>query len=192
MPPPPDEGLDALVRRREAEARAADEAEVDRILTLPDRQERRQACLRLVRALGDGEALPPELEARVGAALSPDGGMDGHHRERDRAMAAWTVERRRLALLHGLRPVAAAGIVLAALLPFAVSAWRAGMGPGDALAAFLAPGHGLAGVVLAVVAAGALSRLVGRAGSLEGLAGLVVAAFVAGVAGLAVSLGFAS
>lgn len=190
MPLPPDEDLAALVRRREAEARSADEAEVDRILALPDREERRHACLRLVRALEDGEALPRDLEARIVVALASVGGPD-ERRERERAMAAWTVERRRLALLHRMRPVAVAGIVIAALLPFAVSAWRADMGLGEAFAAFLAPGHGLAGMALAVVAAGALARLVSWVGSLDGLAGLMVAGFVAGVAGLAVSLGFA-
>ena len=58
----------------------------------------------------------------------------------------------------------------------------------DAAAAFLAPGQPLAGVVLALVAAGVLGRLVARAGALEGLLGLVAAAFAAGVAGLALAL----
>jgi hypothetical protein len=40
---------------------------------------------------------------------------------------------------------------------------------------------------LALVAAGVLGRMVARIGTLKGLLGLVVAAFAAGIAGLAVA-----
>ena len=106
---------------------------------------------------------------------------------RQQAMDAWAVERRRAALVLTLRPVAAAGCVLAALAPFAVAAWRWGWDAVEALGAFLAPGWPLAGVALALVAAGVLARLPGRAGTLEGLAWPVVGSGVAGVLGLALA-----
>jgi hypothetical protein len=130
--------------------------------------------------------LTAEHRAEVRASLAP--ALAEPPTKETREME-WQVERRRLAVLHTARPITAAGCVLVALLPFAVAARRGGMGVLDAFAAFLAPGAPLAGVALALVAAGLLSRRVGRASSLEGLAGIVVAAFVAGVAGLAVSRG---
>lgn len=144
--------------------------ERDRLLRLP-------APSRLA-VLDDDESrgrLTVEHRAEVRASLAP--APTGHHgQERSGAMAAaWEAERRRLAVLHASRMVAPAGIVLAALLPFGVSAWRAGMGPGGALAAFLAPGQSLAGVARLPVAAAVLAWLAGRTDSLEGLAGLAVA-----------------
>ena len=56
------------------------------------------------------------------------------------------------------------------------------------LATFLAPGRPLAGVAIALVAAGVLGRMAARAGTMEALLGLVAAAFAAGVAGLALAL----
>ena len=103
-------------------------------------------------------------------------------------MAGWTAERRRLALVHGLRPIAAAGCAVAATAPFALGAWRWRWGFGDAVAAFFEPGPALAGVALALVAAGVLGRMAARVGTLEGLLGLVVAAFAAGVVGLAIAV----
>jgi hypothetical protein len=90
--------------------------------------------------------------------------------------------------LHTLRPVAAAACFLAALAPFVVAALRWGWPPADVLAAFLAPGWPLAGVALAALGAGFMARLLGRAGTLDGLAWPVVGAFVAGVAGLALAV----
>ena len=98
----------------------------------------------------------------------------------------WEVERRRLVLLHTLRPVAAAGCAVAAALPFAVGAWRWGFW--DAASAFLAPGRPLAGVALALVAAGVLAWRTAHADTLERLGELLVGAFVAGVVGLAVAV----
>ena len=72
-------------------------------------------------------------------------------------MTAWTVERRRMALVHGLRPVAAAACFLA-------------------------------GVAVAALGGGLMARLLGRAGTLDGLAWPVVGAFVAGVAELALAV----
>ena len=153
--------------------------ERDRLLRLP-------AAARLA-ALDDDAVrtlLTAEHRAEVRASLAPSN--DNHTRER--TVTAWTVERRRMALVHGLRPVAAAACFLAALAPFVLSAWRWGWSLADALAAFLAPGWPLAGVALAVLGGGLMARLLGRAGTLDGLAWPVVGAFVAGVAGLALAV----
>ena len=159
--------------------------EVSRIVALPEPAERMRAYVELARVLAEeGEALPADAGDRVLRSLR----TSGEGGEREGPMTAWAVERRRLAVLHGLRPIAAAGCAMAALAPFAVAAWRWGWGVGDALAAFLAPGWPLVGVALALVVAGVLARLTGRADTLEGLSGLVIAAFVAGVAGLAVAV----
>src|SRR4051812_35662634 len=76
-----------------------------------------------------------------------------------------------------------------AVLPFVVGAARGGLW-------FASLGSGGAGVGLAMAAAIVLARaaivlarLVARATTLEGLAGLVLGAFVAGTAGLAVARG---
>ena len=61
----------------------------------------------------------------------------------------WQVEWRRLALMHTLRPLAAAGCVVAALLPFGVAAWRQGIAPLVGLWPLL-------GLALALIAAGVL------------------------------------
>ena len=154
--------------------------ERDRLLTLPP-------AARLA-ALDDDATrllLRPDHRAEVRASLAPDPVMEG-----SRALATtWEIERRRLAVLFFARQSAPVGIGIAALAPFAISAWRGGLGLGDALVGFLTPGAPLIGVVLAAVGAGVLSRIVDRANSLDGLAGLLVAAFGAGIAGLAVALG---
>jgi hypothetical protein len=184
-PPGPafnDAELAAAWARADALWTAESGRERDRLLALPP-------ASRLA-ALDDDATrmlLRPEHRAEVRASLAPAGQPDRHEQE-NRAMQ-WTIERRRLAVLHTARPVTVAACVVAALVPFAVAAWRDRMGLFEALAAFLTPGPGLAGVALALLAAGLLGRWVGRMGSLEGLAGLVVAAFMAGVAGLAVSRG---
>ena len=160
--------------------------EVERILAMPDPAARLAAHTELSRALAEeGEAMPAEAADRILRSLQATAAPAA--KEDRRTMATtWEVERRRLVLLHTLRPVAAAGCVVAAVAPFAVGAWRWGFW--DAASAFLAPGRPLAGVALALVTAGVLGRLTGRADTLEGLCGLVVAAFVAGVAGLAVAV----
>ncbi len=111
------------------------------------------------RGLEDGEALPAEAEQRVVRSLRADAAPAVE--DRDMAATAWTFERRRLVVLHTLRPLAAAGCVVVAVLPFAVKAWRGGMDAGDALAPFVAPGWPLAGVALALIAAGILGSLHG-------------------------------
>ncbi len=189
MPLPPEEGLEALVRRREAEARAASSAAVESILGIADPAERMRAYTEFRRGLEDGEALPAEAEQRVVQSLQAGAAPVGNRESRAMATTAWEVERRRLVVLHFARPAAAAGYVVLALLPFVAAAWRGRMGLWEALAAFLAPGWPLTGVVLALGVAGFLGRLVGKAASLEGLASLGVGAFVAGVVGLAVSVG---
>ena len=188
MPLPPEEGLEALVRRREAEAHAASSAAIERILGIADPAERMRAYAEFRRGLEDGEAVPAEAERRVVQSLQTTAALTSKEETRPMATAAWTVERRRLVLLHTLQPIAAAGCAVAATLPFALAAWRWGWELWDAASAFLAPGRPLAGVALAFVAAGVLGRMVARAGTLEGLLGLVVAAFAAGVAGLALAV----
>ncbi len=159
----------------------------ERILALPGREARRRAYSDLLRGLDDGEALPAELEARIARSLAVDDEPAG--RQGEKRQVEWQVERRRLVVLHTLRPVAAAGGAVGAVLPFVTAAWRGGIGALDALARFAAPGWPLVGVALALVGAAITARLASGANSMEGLAGLVVAPFVAGVAGLAVSVG---
>lgn len=176
--------LHRLRGKADADWKAEVNREVERILAIPDPGARMRAYAELARALGeDGDALPPGAEERIASSLR--GGVEAHGREQ--AMDAWAVDRRRMALVVTLRPVAAAGCVLAALAPFAVAAVRWGWGVGDALAAFLAPGPALAGVALAAVAAGVMARMLGCAGTLEGLAWSVVGSGVAGVLGLALA-----
>ena len=180
----------ADLHRLRGEADAAWQVEVnreaERIIALPDPAERMRAYAELSRVLAEeGETLPADAADRILRSLRGDG---AETRGKERAVDGWAVERRRMALVHGGRPVAAAGCAAAALAPFAAAAWRWGWGVGDALAAFLAPGRPLAGVALAAVAAGVLARMLGRAGTLEGLAWPVVGSGVAGVAGLAVAV----
>lgn len=156
------------------------------MLAMAGPAERMRAYAELSRVLAEeGEAMPPEIEGRLLRSLD---GRPERRREEETAME-WAVERRRLVLLHTLRPIAAAGCAVAAALPFAVAAWRWGRGVWDAAVAFLTPGRPLVGVALAVLAAGFLARRTAHADSLEGLAGLVAAGFVAGAAALAVALG---
>ena len=177
--------LDALVSRRAIQAERATDAEVDRIVALPDPMDRMAAHAALVRLLGeDGTALSPAASDRILRTLH----RDAEARERDERRARWLAERRRLALLHALRPIAAAGCAVAAVLPFVAGAWRWGWGLGYALALFLTSGAGLAGMVLAVVGSGDLARQAGRASSLEGLAWPLLGALAAGTAGLAVAV----
>jgi len=175
-----DAGLAASGKRARAVWTAESAAERDRLL-------RMAPAARLAALDDDATRLllteGHRAELRVSLAPAP---AETHGRER--AMDSWAVERRRMALVHGWRPVAAAGCAVAALAPFALAAWRWGWSPWDALAAFLAPGWPLAGGALALAVAGALGRMVARADTLEGLSGLVVAAFAAGVVGLAVAV----
>jgi hypothetical protein len=177
-----DAGLAASGRRAKAIWTSESAAERDRLLALPPAARLAALDDDAVRSL-----LTAEHRAEVRASLAP--ALAEPPTKETREME-WQVERRRLMVLHTLRPVAVAGIVLAALLPFAVSAWRHGMDVGDVLVAFLAPGRGLLGLALALIAAAVLGRQVGKQASLEGLASLVVGAFVAGVAGLALGLVF--
>ena len=178
--------LAALVKRREAEARAAIAARVEAILAMPDAGERMRAYADLARAAGeDGDHLSAEAEERLVRSFR----IGASNSDGTKAMTSWAVERRRMVLVHTLRPVTVAAVLVASALPFIVSAWRAGLSPSAALGSFMAPGRGLAGVALALVTAGVLSRLAAALHTVEGLAGVVVAAFVAGVAGLAVALG---
>ena len=163
------------------------QGEVERILAIADPAARMRAYADLRRTMDDGEALPAEGEERVVRSLRTEAAPA---KTEGKAMATtWEVERRRLALMHTLQTVAPVGIGLVALSPFVVSAWRGGLGLGDALVVFLTPGAPLIGVVLAAVGASVLARLVDRANSLDGLAGLLVAAFGVSIVGLAVALG---
>ena len=174
-----DAGLAASGQRARAIWTAESAVERDRLLRLP-------AASRLA-ALDDDDTrqlLTAEHRAEVRASLAPPPG-ETHGREQ--AMAAWAAERRRMGLVFALRPVAAAGCALAALAPCVVAAWRWGWSPWDALGAFLAPGWPLAGVVLALVAAGVMARFLGRADTLEDLALPMVGSGVAGVGGLALA-----
>lgn len=178
--------LHGLRGKADAAWRAEVEVEAGRIIALPDPAERMRAHAELSRVLAEeGETLPADATDRILRSLRGDG---SETQGKERAMDGWAVERRRMALVHGGRPVATVGCAAAALAPFAVAAWRWGWGVGDALAAFLAPGQPLAGVALAAVAAGVMARLPGRAGTLEGLAWPVVGSGMAGVAGLAVAV----
>ena len=175
-----DAGLAASGLEARAVWTAESAVERDRLLRLP-------AAARLA-ALDDDAVralLTAEHRAEVRASLTP--GNDNHH-GREQAMTAWTVERRRLVALHTLRPVAAAACFLAALAPFALASWRWGWTVVEATAVFLMPGWPLAGVALAALGAGFMARLLGRAGTLDGLAWPVLGAFVAGVAGLALAV----
>lgn len=177
-----DVGLAASGRRARAVWTAESAAERDRLLRLP-------AADRLA-ALDDDAVrtlLTGEHRAEVRASLAPAPGGNHHHGE-EQVTATWAEDRRRMALMFTLRPIASAGCAVAALVPFASAAWRWGWTPLEALAAFLSPGWPLAGVALAVVAAGVLARLVGSVGTLEGLAWPVVGSAAAGVVGLGVAL----
>ena len=183
MPLPPDD-LDALVRRREAQARAASEREVARILALPDPAARMAAYAELSRVLAEeGETVPADVADRILRSLRGDGSVQA----KEQVVTTWTVERRRLAVMHTLRPIAAAGCAMAALLPFMVSVWRWGWSLGDALTAFLATPSGLLGVALAIVGVGIAGRMAGRSGTGEAMLWMLFASFAAGVAGLAVA-----
>lgn len=188
---PADGNMDALVRRREAEARAAHVTKVERILAIKDPAERMRVYADLTRGLEDGEALPADASARILSSLRVDTTptVRPDQDECDRRAAQWAVERRHLALMHTLRPFAAAGCIVASLAPFAFTVWRMdmGMGMGMAIGAILAPWP-LACIALSLVAAGLLCRQVDKAESLEGIVGLVVAAFTIGVASVAVWL----
>ena len=172
------------------------EAEARRIAGIGDPRDRLRDFARLTTAMEEHGMAPSDtilaghadaqnaLRAQTGAVASsrPDD-------DTERRAATWEVERRRLTLMHTLQTLAPTGIFLAALLPFVVSAWRRRQGLGDALLTFLTPGAPLIGVAVAVVGAGVLARLVDRANSLDGLAGLLVGGLMAGIAGLAVALG---
>ena len=97
--------------------------------------------------------------------------------------------RRHVATVHRLRLVTVPAIGCAAVLPFAVYAWRGGTDPGGASAASAASGRDAAGLLMTAVCAGVLARMAARAGSVEGLAELVVYAFLGGVVGLAITRG---
>jgi hypothetical protein len=73
-------------------------------------------------------------------------------------------------------------IFLAAALPFLIALVRGGVG-------FASLGSGAAGIGLAMAAAIFLVRLVARTTTADGLAWLVLGGFIAGVAGLAITLG---
>ena len=172
------------------------EAEARRIAGIGDPRDRLRDFARLTTAMEEHGMAPSDtilachadaqnaLRAQTGAVASsrPDD-------DTERRAANWEVERRRLVLMHTLQTLAPIWIGIAVLVPFVVSAWRGRQGLSDALLAFLTPGAPLIGVVLAAVGAGVLARLVDRTNSLDGLAGLLVGALVAGVVGLAVSLG---
>ena len=102
MQPPPDDPDDP-VRRRDAEARAAAEAEVERILALPSLAERIRAYAGLARRLAEGgHAMPPGAEERavqpfraaLGGASHPAAatGLDAHRafREREHEHTGWS------------------------------------------------------------------------------------------------------
>lgn len=176
------------MRRREAEARAAAAAAVDRILAVPAPAERMRAYAELARALAeDGDAMPDGAEDRIARSLRRPG---DHHQQhgREQTMTAWTEDRRRMALLFTLRPIVAAGCLAAAAAPFALAAWRWGWSVGEALAAFLAPGWPLAGAVAAGLSAAFLARAVQRADTTDGLAWPVLVSAGAGVLGVAMAV----
>lgn len=176
-----DAAIDAAGERARAVWTVESGRERDRLLLLP-------AASRLA-ALDDDatrQALTAGHRAEVRASLAPaPAGTDG----RQRTMTPWTVERRRLVLMHALRPLAAAGCVVAAIAPFLAGPWRWGWSFGEAVGAFLTIPRGLLGMALAVAGAGIAARMVPRVGTPEGLWWLVAASFVAGVAGLAVAGG---
>ena len=179
--------LEALVRRRAAQAEHALKGEIERILAIAEPAARMRAYADLRRTMDDGEALPAESEERVVRSLQTEAALA---KVEGMAMATtWEADRRRLAVLHALQTMAPIGIGVLAVLPFIVSGWRGGLSFGDAFAAFLTPGAPLIGVAAAAAGAGILTRATGRANSLEGLSGLLVAALAAGVGGLAVARG---
>jgi hypothetical protein len=192
MPLPPD-GLNDLIRRRDVEARAAVEAEVERIVALPTPTERLRAYAELLAVLReDGDALPAEAEDRIlqtlrttGSVASPPAASADTDADREARRASWERERAAMARVHVLRSWTPAAIFLAAALPFLIALVRGGVG-------FASLGSGAAGIGLAVAAATLLARLVPRATTLDGLTGLVLGAFVAGTAGLALAQGLLS
>lgn len=152
--------------------------ERDRLLGLP-------SAARLA-ALDDDavrQLLTEEHRAEVRASFTAEPAKGGS----GAVATTWEAERRRMAAVMTARPIAAAGCAVAALAPFALAAWRWGWGIGEALGVFLAPGPALAGSVAAAIVAGVLARLTSRSDTQEGLGWLVVAAFGAGVAGLALA-----
>jgi hypothetical protein len=178
---PPDDPNEP-VHRRDAEAQAAVEAEVERIAALPSITERMQAYSELARALKeDGEAMPLGAEERIVYALRTAG---------DPAPAPDAVDREARALAARSTPRSAApgAIILAVMLPFLLAIAREfAMAKEGGL--FASPGSRATGIGLAVACAGILARLPRRATTMVGLAWLVVGAFVAGMVGLAVARG---
>ena len=174
---PPDDPNEP-VHRRDAEAQAAVEAEVERIAALPSITERMQAYSELARALKeDGEAMPLGAEERIVYALRTAG---------DPAPAPDAADREARAL--AARSAAPGAIILAVMLPFLLAIAREfAMAKEGGL--FASPGSRATGIGLAMACAGILARLPRRATTMVGLAWLVVGAFVAGMVGLAVARG---
>ena len=178
-------------RSRADEAWRAEMArEVERIAALPDQTKRLRAYVQLLATLReDGDTLPAELEDRVLQTLRPGANGAGHPAvsadtdaaDRKARRAAWERDRAAMARVHVARAWTPVAIVVAAAVPFIIGAARG--------AAFASLGSGGAAARLVLAAAVVLARMVARANTREGLAGLVVAAFVAGTAGLAVARG---
>ena len=159
--------------------------EAERVLAIADPAKRMRAYAHLSRVLAEeGETVPADVADRILLSLRGD----GSDQAKEQVVTTWTEDRRRLAVMHMLRPVAAAGCAVAALLPFMVSVWRWGWSLDSALALFLASGRGLAGVTLAVVAAAILGQVAGRAGTGEAMLWMLIASFAAGAVGLAVAV----
>lgn len=182
--------LRRLRGKADAEWREAVRIAAEDVLAIADPAERMRAYVELSRVLAEeGETLPADADDWILRSLraSPAPAVTESDRRKD-AIASWSVERRGMALLFTLRPIAAALCALAAVLPFVAGAWRWGWSLVDALAAFLTPGWSAAGVALAILVVGIAARRTARADTVKGLAGLVMVSFVAGVVGLAVAL----
>ena len=162
----PFDELAALVRRRDAEARAAAEAEVERIVALPSPAERMRAYVELARALKeDGEAMPPGAEERLARSLRMAGDAAGHPAPGEDADAA------AVARLHVLRAMAPGAILLAAALPFLIAIARE-IAAAEGGAVFASLRSRMAGIGLAMACAGILALLARRATTRTGLAWL--------------------
>ena len=162
------------------------DSEAERILALPDPAERMRAFAHLSRVLAEeGETLPEGAADRILKSLRADPQERATDQE---AASSWAAERRRLARMFVLRPIAAANCVLAAVVPFVAGAWRGGLSVSEAAGLYLDAPWGLLGVALAAVAATVAARTVARAQTIEALAWRVVASFAAGVAGLGVAV----
>lgn len=178
--------LDALVARRAAQAERATDAEVDRIVALPNPMDRMAAHAALVRLLDEeGATLSPAATSRILHELH----KDAEAREREARRAKYLAEEAQRRRLYRLRPWAlCVGVPLAAGLPVAAAIGLSGWPLLGVLAAAVeAPWMPLAptlGVVAALCGVGFCAWFTARAESIASLEVALFGAFAAGFSAL--------